>query len=384
MPNTARLGLPLLAAAQAQKHVTHNDALLGLDGLAQIGVLDKDVNAPPATPNEGDMLLVGSAPMGGFAGQAGMLALYVSGGWRFYAPKAGWIAFVATSQRLFVFDGAKWRGVDELARSFGNLAGLGVGTAPDATNLLALKANAALVTAKYAGEGGSGDFRLTLNKEKPGATVSQLYQSNWSGRAETGLSGDDKWHLKLSPDGASWREALLADPVSGAVRIDTLLSGRAAPGFAARCEIEFAGPTLAGLALNDTGAGSNPAISFRKAGAVVGSITASATGIALNTTSDYRLKTTPEPIKDALGRIERLKPWRFAFKAEPERQVTGFLAHELSEIVPEAVQGARDGVDAAGEPIYQTVDLTRLVPLLVGAVQTLSARLIALETRGAP
>ena len=68
------------------------------------------------------------------------------------------------------------------------------------------KLNATLFTAKSVGEGGSGDLRFALNKESAANTVSQLYQSNYSARAETGLTGDDNFHVKVSPDGAAWKE----------------------------------------------------------------------------------------------------------------------------------------------------------------------------------
>ena len=80
-----------------------------------------------------------------------------------------------------------------------------------------MKANAALLTAQSPSESGSGDLRVSLNKTALGNTVSQIYQTNYSGRAEVGLTGDDHFHVKVSADGAAWREAINIDPASGSV-----------------------------------------------------------------------------------------------------------------------------------------------------------------------
>ena len=91
MAQTVRLGLALMAAAQAQKHVTHNDALLSIDALVQAVVAETDRLAPPAAPQEGDAYLIGTAPTGAFAGQAGMLAaLSREAGGSSSRRRAGW------------------------------------------------------------------------------------------------------------------------------------------------------------------------------------------------------------------------------------------------------------------------------------------------------
>jgi hypothetical protein len=84
-------------------------------------------------------------------------------------------------------------------------------------NRLSIRSNNALFAAVPVSEGGSGDLRFKLNKEQSGATVSQLYQSNWSGRAETGLMGSDAFRIKVSADGTAWKDALVIDPASASV-----------------------------------------------------------------------------------------------------------------------------------------------------------------------
>lgn len=111
----------------------------------------------------------------------------------------------------------------------------------------------------------------------------------------------------------------------------------------------------------------------------VGSIVTTASATAYNTSSDYRLKENVVPIENAVARIDGLNPVRFNFIVDPSHTVDGFLAHEVASVVPEAITGEKDAVDADGNPVYQGIDQAKLVPLLVAAVQELSARVAALE-----
>jgi hypothetical protein len=86
---TERLGLPLLAAGQSQKEVTHNAALTQLDMLMQGAVVGAFVNAPPAAPQPGQCWIVGRGATGAWAGQDDALAQYSGSGWRFRAAFDG-------------------------------------------------------------------------------------------------------------------------------------------------------------------------------------------------------------------------------------------------------------------------------------------------------
>ncbi len=215
---TPRAGLPFLAAAQAQKHVTHNEALIELDALIAACFLDRDLSSPPASPADGDAYLVKAAAADAWAGQDGKIAYCLDGNWRFYAPFAGLIALVADENKFIAFDGSAW---NDLAGyiPLDNVAQLGVNTAADSTNKLAVKSNAVLFAALETASGGNGDIRFTVNKETSSDTASLLFQDNYSGRAEAGLSGDDDFHLKVSPDGSAWTEALVIDKTSGLVTL---------------------------------------------------------------------------------------------------------------------------------------------------------------------
>lgn len=109
MTDTPVLGLPLVAPAQAQKHVTVNEALSRIDGLTQIVLTAVDVTTPPVAAPEGDIYAVPPGAVNAWAGQAGKLALSQNGGWVFVAPRRGWRAVVLDAGAPAIFDGMAWR-----------------------------------------------------------------------------------------------------------------------------------------------------------------------------------------------------------------------------------------------------------------------------------
>lgn len=207
---SASLSLPYIQPSQAQKHVTHNEALRVLDALVQLSVLADDVTAPPAAAQNGVRYVVPPGGTGDWAGHAGQIAMRDGGGWWFLTPRAGWRAHVAATGQDLVHDGSAWRREAEMTRQ---AAMLGVNAAPDGGNRLAVSAPATL----FSHEG--ADHRLKVNKATSGDTASLLFQTGWSGRAEMGLAGNDAFAIKLSADGTTWSEALLADPSTARVTI---------------------------------------------------------------------------------------------------------------------------------------------------------------------
>ncbi|MEM7723342.1 MAG: DUF2793 domain-containing protein [Pseudomonadota bacterium] len=109
MTDTPVLGLPLVAPAQAQKHVTVNEALSRIDGLTQIVLAAVDVTTPPVAAPEGDIYAVPPGAVNAWTGQAGKLALSQNGGWVFVAPRRGWRAVVLDAGAPAIFDGMAWR-----------------------------------------------------------------------------------------------------------------------------------------------------------------------------------------------------------------------------------------------------------------------------------
>jgi hypothetical protein len=130
----------------------------------------------------------------------------------------------------------------------------------------------------------------------------------------------------------------------------------------------------------------NRYIDWINANGTIGSIAANGSVVQYNTTSDYRLKENVAPMTGALARIASLKPVTYTWKIDGS-DGEGFIAHELAEVCPHAVSGAKDAVDAEGNPKYQGIDTSFLVATLVKAVQeqqntiaALTARIEALET----
>lgn len=228
MSSTARLDLPLIASEQAQKHVTHNEALVLLDALVQIRLAGLAVIAPPADPEAGDTYGIGAAATGAWEGHDGQLAAWSEGGWRFAEPAEGWLAWDISGAQPVMFRAGNW------APLFNGVAGLGVGTNPDGTNRLAVRSEAALFTAIPDGEGGNGNVRLTLNKQGGGDSATLIFQSGWSGRAEIGLAGNDDFTFKVSDDGSDFKTAISLEGSTGFVTFSSF----------AGCAVSF--PTIAG------------------------------------------------------------------------------------------------------------------------------------------
>jgi len=105
---TRNLGLPLLAAGQAQKHVTHNEALTALDALVQLAVRSRTAGTPPASPAEGERHIVGPAPTGAWGAQADRVAVRLDGAWTFFMPRLGWLAYVEDEAVIVSWSGSAW------------------------------------------------------------------------------------------------------------------------------------------------------------------------------------------------------------------------------------------------------------------------------------
>ena len=158
-------------------------------------------------------------------------------------------------------------------------------------------------------------------------------------------------------------------------------AGTTTPAYSsAKIVSEFNGVSNNGILISDTSStGVNNMILFAKNGSEVGTVTSSTSATNYNTSSDYRLKENVVSMTDALDRVSQLKPSRFNFIADSDKTVDGFLAHEVQEIVPEAITGEKDAVDEEGNLEYQGIDQSKLVPLLVGAIQELKAEIDELK-----
>jgi hypothetical protein len=132
---------------------------------------------------------------------------------------------------------------------------------------------------------------------------------------------------------------------------------------------------------NEAGSGTRIHMQFLDSagGSDRGSITTNGSSTSFNTTSDYRLKENVVELTGATTRLKQLEPKRFNFIADADTTVDGFLAHEVQSIVPEAITGQHNEVDDDGNPVYQGIDQSKLVPLLVATIKELEVRITALE-----
>jgi Protein of unknown function (DUF2793) len=225
MANTTNLGLPLMAAAQSQKHITHNDALLSLDALVQLSVKSTTLTAPPGSPAEGDRYLIGSGATAAWVGKDLNITYYTSGAWIFLVPRKGWLCWDEVNGVMLVWTGSAWQnqltagGVVTTTTINNNslpgrltILGLGGATA-DSTNRLSINSPAALFN------NAGTSIALTLNKNALANDASFTFQTAFSSRALFGLLGDDHFTIKTTPNGSTYKTGLIVSKDTAAVQL---------------------------------------------------------------------------------------------------------------------------------------------------------------------
>jgi len=215
--------------------------------------------------------------------------------------------------------------------------------------------------------GSSGDTGIFLNANG----------NHWLMRADNNASSNT-FSIKSGDTSSSSHRFIIFN--DGSVTIGPTSTGTTSEGATIRPGNESSLFRDSGIvALVGGGQSGQKLIEFRHGGTGIGSISKNGTtGTQYLTSSDYRLKENAVDISDGITRLKTLKPYRFNFKAEPDKTVDGFFAHEVTA-VPEAISGTKDEVDQNNEPVYQGIDQSKLVPLLVAAVQELIGKVEALE-----
>ena len=210
MPDTSPiLNLPYILPAQAQKHVTHNEAIRLLDMIVQLAVASRNLTVPPAIPAIADRYIVGAGATGAWAGKDNLIAVWGTTGWVYVTPLAGWQAYVAAESAEAIFDGTTWAVLGVPSQ----LPLLGVNATADTTNRLTVSSPATLLNNAGAGH------QLKVNKAAVADTASLLFQTGFSGRAEMGLTGNDDFSVRVSANGSAFNTALQANAGTGAVTL---------------------------------------------------------------------------------------------------------------------------------------------------------------------
>lgn len=349
MDHTPRLSLPFIMPSQAQKHITHNEAIEALDALVQPTVESRSLATPPATPLPGEAWIVPAGASGVWSGHANEIAAWQSGAWSFLDPATGSQVYDRSDKTLLVFDSGVWMPMAALGSA---LPRLGINTTADTTNRLAVAAAATLLS--HAGNG----HQVKINKSAAADTASLLYQTNWSGRAELGLAGDDHWRLKVSPDGSTWINALTVNATTGAATVAATLRPA-----------------------------TDNAVTLGGSGARWSAVWAATGAIQ---TSDARQKTDIAPSDLGLDFILALNPVRYrwivggneAGQARPGRRIHyGLIAQQVQATIGDTDFAGHILADPADPDSEQGLRYDSFIAPLILAVQELTKRVEELERR---
>ena len=209
---TLKLNLPYILPAQAQKHITHNEALKALDTLIHLSVISDSLTQPAADPTLGDTYLVASNAGQVWLGKDNQIAIFQDGHWEFLSPQIGWQCYIQDLARIKVWNGTAWAvSSADIDVDLTNFNQLGINTAADENNKLSVASKGSL----FSHDG--SDHRLVINKNVQTDTASLVFQTGYAGRAEFGLTGSDDFTVKVSPDGTSFIEGLKLDAQDGTV-----------------------------------------------------------------------------------------------------------------------------------------------------------------------
>ena len=222
MVTTSHLAVTLVEQAQAQKEVTVNQALTRIDALLNTDTKSRVVAIPPASPVLGDVYIIAASPTGDWAGQTGKITYY-DGIWRFITPFEGATLWVNDEDLIYSYNGSSWVLANN-PTEFQNLTKLGINTIADATNKFSVSSGAILFNHN------GTNIQTKLNKNSATDTASFLFQTGFSGRAEFGAIGDDNFTLKVSPDGAAWKDALKIIAATGRVAFKSITTAISAAG----------------------------------------------------------------------------------------------------------------------------------------------------------
>lgn len=221
---SSRLSLPYIQPSQAQKHVTHNQALRQLDILVQMVAISDSQKSAPISAAEGDCFIIPKRASGVWSGRSNSIALWQDDAWAFLAPQAGWRVFVLSNRVLQVFDGTGWQAISGSGHGSGDVRfeSLSIGADTSDQQKLAVKTETALWTAIPQSEDGSGSLLHILSKESTKKDAGFIFQSDGQTRALAGLLGTDDFRITTTLDNITFRDGLRIDAATGCVSLPNL------------------------------------------------------------------------------------------------------------------------------------------------------------------
>ncbi len=210
--NSHHLQMPYIMPSQAQKHVTHNEALRMLDAIVQLSVDGTSLSEPPSSPVEGERHIIATGATGDWSGKDNQIAAFIDGAWMYFAPQEGWLAWDKSADKLLAFGNSAWGAVGGGGGNASDqMAFLGINGVATQSERLVVQSESIL----FNHDGDS--HRLKLNKAAAADTASLLFQTGFEGRAEFGLPGNDEFAVKVSSDGAEWHDAMRIDNATGEI-----------------------------------------------------------------------------------------------------------------------------------------------------------------------
>lgn len=212
---TNNLDIMYLAQNMASKEILVNEGFLRIDSLMNNGAISRAIATPPYNPSESDLYIIPASATGDWANHDNKFTYYhPSKGWEIIVPNEGMSLWVNDEDKLYIYDGTTWIA----AVNIESIDKLGINATADATNKLAVKSDAILF------DHNGNNSQVKVNKNAASDTASHLFQTGYSGRAEFGLTGDDDFHIKVSPDGSTFHEAAIIDKDNGNIHIEQGLS----------------------------------------------------------------------------------------------------------------------------------------------------------------
>lgn len=212
MDKSENLELPYIMPNQAQKHVTHNEAIRYLDALVQVGVISRELAMPPNTPENGARYIVASDASAEWAGYENNIAAFQDGAWEFYKPHDGWLVWSLSENLILVFQNGVWQAAQAATSGINQVDLLGINVAATQQSRFGVSSNDSFLSH----EGTS--HRLSINKAEAEDTGSVIFKTDWTGHAEMGLAGDNNFSIKVTSDGENWNDGLVLSADTGKVK----------------------------------------------------------------------------------------------------------------------------------------------------------------------